>query len=171
MYEQIVIVTFVVGLQLTLSWRYHTIYMKLHREFKKAVDSIVGERKNLFRTELQSLAKELADAEKNRENGSKSRAKDVEYDKKEEMLFNLVANINEPMNVYLKTRNAVRRLSEYLLFSAILALSGLLPAALNMVELVFFYFLFLLPLSVAVLAWLDFNALEEKLVSIRDQER
>jgi len=145
--------------------------MKLHREFKKVVDKIVGQRRAIFRTELRNLAGELMNAEKTRKSKSESGAINPEYEKREEMLLSLVTNINEPISVYLKTRDAARRLSQYLLFSAILAILGLLPATLNMIELVFFYFLFLLPLIVAILAWFDFNALEEKLVNIRDQER
>jgi len=174
MYETIAAVIFAATAQFTFCWRFHSVYIKLHGRFKTAVDDIAEKRRRKYRESLKNLFEEIQKAIASSRgstppNVSEFLAANPEYDGKITNLSYLISFAAEPHHVYRRTRDSARTIHKYLLVSGILTLFGLIPALLNLIVYSFLFFIFLFPLTAAIIAWREFSDAERALVEIRDR--
>lgn len=170
-----IVVFTVAGIQFTLCWNFHRIYMKFHSEFKTVVDNIVEKRQERFRVNLMQLVGfALQDFKKLKGEGkgampAKDALKNPEYVKKVKSLSDSVIDAEKPLLIYNETRDAARSAHRYFMISSIVAFLGLIPAITGEAIYNVLYFLFMFSMVFAFIAWEDYYQSEKTLVELRDK--
>jgi hypothetical protein len=164
------------GVQLTLCWNFHRIYVNLYKDFKAPIDKITEKRQGIFRLNMVSL---FLSSLKDYINLSPEDQKDVkkvegafknpDYVEKARSLFSLVVHAEQPVQKYNQTRDHARIAYRYFMLSAMITFLGLYPALTGDAAYNFLYFIFVFSLTFAFNAWDNYYHSEKILVELRDK--
>lgn len=171
-YNALTVVLAFVVFQAGLSWNFHRIYLKLHKDFKKAMDNVSEKRRKKFSDSLQGVVQIAMDdmMDQQAENSEKHyELNGVEYPEKIKELYSIVVKAEEPQDIYARARDSVRTAHRYSMSSAIVALLGAIPAISGEQTFNVLYFVFVVPLAFAFIAWDDYSDVEKELVELRDK--
>lgn len=109
-YNALTIVLTFVGIQIGLSWNFHRVYLKLHKDFKKAMDNVSEKRKEKFSDSLLNLVdlcmEDVTDQQE--DNKTQYELKGAQYPEKIKELYSIVVEAEEPQDLYKRARDSVR---------------------------------------------------------------
>jgi hypothetical protein len=168
-------------IQLTFAWKFHATYINLHEKFSKTMqksrertnnrfgDSLFGFLRNIFgeierrKLALSSISKEDIATFANREECLKGITE----------LADILKAGQDEQNTYRNARENARSVYVLMLVSGGASLLGILRVT-NVVSASsdpqnLLYWLFVLPLLLALLAWRGYHDGESKLVRLRDE--
>jgi hypothetical protein len=174
-YELVVAVMVLAGIQYTFAWRFHGIYIGLHDKFARTVEDAKARKLNEFNDAFFSFLQVVGEDLKARGVSfpSLSREQTAAVSGRKEYMDGIskLTKITESREaigaIYKAARENARTVYTFLMISGSASLLGLLPATGSGDTM--WYEVFALPLIAVLLAWSDYHRYEAKLVKLRDE--